>query len=166
MSTVAERNRAIASAWRELVELPGRWRRSPGQAARALAFDTWVDQTDHGDHPSNIVFGYEGGHYQAGEFIFLDFAFSMGVSGSWANEGFRACGAAPFPARMCSSVDAAVLEETVQKIETLPEGTITSVVERIPWQWLPPEEKQVILAGLLGRRSLVRSALRGYLRRT
>lgn len=137
-----------------------------GPASRAFAFDTWVDQTDHNDHPSNIVFGYEGIDYRSGEFVFLDYAFSMGVSGSWENEGFRDCPAAPFPPRMCVSLDTSVLEETVQKIESLPQALIEGVVDRIPWQWLPDAEKQVIVSGLLERRSLVRAALGSYLRST
>ncbi len=133
-------------------------------AARAFAFDTWLDQTDHHDHPSNIVFGYEGSDYRTGEFIFLDYAFSLGVSGGWANEGYRACQAAPFPARMCSTLSEPVLEETVQRIEATSEGQIEDVVNRIPWQWLPDAEKQVIVTGLLERRQLVRPALGRYLR--
>jgi len=135
-------------------------------AARAFAFDTWLDQTDHNDHPSNIVFGYEGNDYRSGEFIFLDYAFSMGVSGGWANEGFRACHAAPFPPRMCSSLNRLVLEEAVQRIEAFSGAKVEDVVNRIPWQWLPDADKQVIVAGLLERRRLVRGALQSYLRST
>jgi hypothetical protein len=31
----------------------------PEAASAALAFDTWVGQIDHGDHPHNIIFGYD-----------------------------------------------------------------------------------------------------------
>lgn len=154
---LGENESPIASELASLLSAP---------AARAFAFDTWVDQTDHNDHPSNIVFGYEGNDYRAGEFIFLDYAFSMGVSGSWATEGFRACRAAPFPPRMCSSLSIPVLEETLQKIEAFSQVRIEEVVNRIPWQWLPDADKQLIVAGLLERRQLVRSALGGYLRST
>ena len=30
-----------------------------GECSPAVAFDTWLAQTDHGDHPNNIVWGYE-----------------------------------------------------------------------------------------------------------
>lgn len=134
-------------------------------ATRAFAFDTWLDQTDHNDHPSNIVFGYEGSDYQSGMFIFLDYAFSMGVSGTWKAEGYRECRPAPFPPRMCGSVNVPVLEETISQIEAVTENVLADVVNRVPWQWLPDDEKQVILAGLLGRRRLVRQALGSYLGR-
>jgi len=135
-------------------------------ASRAIAFDTWLDQTDHNDHPSNIVFGYEGSAYQSGVFVFLDYAFSMGVSGTWKDEGFRACGPAPFPPRMCGSLSVPVLEQVISAIEAVPDDVVLDVVQRVPWQWLPDDEKQVILAGLLGRRRLVRAALGRYLGRS
>lgn len=134
----------------------------PAPAARAFAFDTWIGQPDHDDHPSNIVFGYEGSDYLAGAFIFLDYAFSMGVSGGWNNEGFRACGPAPFPPRMCGSVSVSVLEQAITAIESVGDNVIAEVVNRIPWQWLADDEKQVILAGLVARRTMVRAALAGY----
>lgn len=154
---LGENESPIASELASLMSAP---------AARGFAFDTWVDQTDHNDHPSNIVFGYEGNDYRAGEFIFLDYAFAMGVSGSWATEGFRACRAAPFPPRMCSSLAIPVLEETLQRIEAFSQARIEEVVNRIPWQWLPDADKQLIVTGLLERRQLVRPALGGYLRST
>lgn len=134
----------------------------PAGSTCAFAFDTWVGQTDHGDHPSNIVFGYEGSDYRAGEFIFLDYAFSLGVSGGWNNEGFRTCAAAPFPQRMCSSLSATVLAQAITAIENVSEQVVTEIVNRVPWQWLLDEEKAVILAGLLVRRTMVRAALAGY----
>lgn len=132
-------------------------------AARALAFDTWVGQTDHGDHPSNIVFGYEGTDYQQGEFIFLDYAFSMGAGGNWNSEGFRGCTPAPFPPRMRAIVSPDVMDEAISHIESLRDELVEDVVNRIPWQWLPDEEKDLILSGLRARRTMVRTALGGYL---
>lgn len=50
-----------------------------------------------------------------------------------------------------------------KQIEGIPDELIANVVHRVPWQWLPDEEKQVILAGLIARRRLVRDALESYL---
>lgn len=52
--------------------------------APMLAFDTWLDQTDHGDHPHNIVWGYDPQNVADSRVIFLDYAFSMGFRGDWA----------------------------------------------------------------------------------
>ncbi len=135
-------------------------------ASRAFAFDTWLDQTDHNDHPSNIVFGYEGSDYRSGVFIFLDYAFSMGVAGTWKDGGYRTCRPAPFPPRMCECLNAQVLDQAINEIEALPDALVSDIVHRVPWQWLSDDEKQLLLAGLLDRRRLVRTALQGYLEGT
>lgn len=131
--------------------------------SRALVLDTWLQQTDHADHPSNIVFGYEGADYSAGRFLFLDFAFSMGISGAWDNDGFGQCVEAGFPEKMRSAVARGALEQAVEQVESLPSAVIDSVVERIPADYLPESEKRTIIKGLKARRSLVRGALEGYL---
>jgi hypothetical protein len=167
VTTVAERTREISERWRGLVELPGRWRRSSSQAGGLLV----AEKGEAGGFFVELDAAPGRRAYlkplkRPGEFIFLDYAFSMGVSGSWATEGFRACRAAPFPPRMCSSLITPVLEETLQKIEAFSQARIEEVVNRIPWQWLPDADKQLIVTGLLGRRQLVRPALGSYLRST
>ena len=132
--------------------------------ARALAFDTWLDQTDHNDHDANVQFGYEAGQYGKGRFIFLDYAFSMGVSGQWENRGYETCSMSPFSDLMCGNLDRGELAATVRQIEAFPEDHIRSVIDRIPWQYLRDgEEKQLIAEGLVARRRLVRAALGSYL---
>jgi hypothetical protein len=65
---------------------------------------------------------------------------------------------------MCSTLSSTVLEQAVTTIESVPDELLSEVVTCIPWQWLADEEKQVILAGLKARRTLVRAALAGYSR--
>jgi hypothetical protein len=136
--------------------------RLPTAASQALAFDTWVGQSDH-VKPSNIVFGYEDGRAAQGRLVFLDYAFSQGIFGGWDNANHLKCGAAPFPKRLCATVESAAVSDMVQRIESLPDEVITDIVRRIPFQWLREEEGTPILTGLLARRRLVREAMRGYL---
>ena len=135
----------------------------PKPCARALAFNTWVDQTDHNDHPANIQFGYEGRDFSKGRFVFLDYAFSMGVSGQWTNGGWQVCGAAPFPPLMNAALDPAELSVAIDRIEKFTEDDIKQVVGRVPWQYLMNDDKVPIVEGLVGRRGLVRAALASYL---
>lgn len=58
--------------------------RLPTAASHALAFDTWVGQSDH-ISPSNIVFGFESGRAHEGRLVFLDYAYSQGIFGGWDN---------------------------------------------------------------------------------
>jgi hypothetical protein len=136
--------------------------RLPVAAARGLAFDTWVGQTDHADHhPHNIVFGYVPGddpHQppREAEYVFLDFAMALGWGGLWEGEGAKTMESAPFPSRMIAAIDTLALDGILDQIENIKESTVSDIVLRIPDDFLVPEQRAVILEGLLTRRSLVR----------
>lgn len=134
----------------------------PVAAAHALAFDTWVGQTDHNDHPHNIVFGYVPGPtvtIQDAAYVFLDYAFALGWGGVWEGDGWGVLGQAPFPPAMTGAVDKAALGAILDRIESISDDTIKSVVERIPSRFLAPAEGTLIIEGLVRRRSLVRQLL-------
>lgn len=95
--------------------------------------------------------------------MFLDYAFSMGIFGSWDAGRQLVCGAAPFPQRLCATIDASAVSDMIRRIEALSDEVIVDIVRRIPFQWLREEEGTPILTGLLTRRGLVRGALKGYL---
>lgn len=142
----------------------------PKSAAAGLALDTWVDQVDHDDHPHNIIFGYKQGATASGEFIFLDYAWALGFPSwrkpkGWGNDRWRNIDDPPFPPHMKRWIDPDELERVVSKIELLPEATVQEVVDRIPDQFLGRDQKSLIATGLLGRKSLVRAALKPYLER-
>jgi hypothetical protein len=67
---------------------------------------------------------------------------------------------------MCECLNAQVLDQAINEIEALPDALVSDIVHRVPWQWLSDDEKQLLLAGLLDRRRLVRTALQGYLEGT
>jgi hypothetical protein len=144
----------------------------PLAASRALAFDTWLDQTDHGGegavgafegHDHNIIFGYDPANLADGSFVFLDYAFSLGAGERWKNGGAASCSAAQFPQRMLRSLDRQGLAETVQRIEDTPDAVVEQIVGRIPSAYLDHEYAMEIRDGLLSRRHLVRKALTDYL---
>lgn len=135
----------------------------PKAAARGLAFDTWVGQTDHADHPHNIVLGYDPSDDADRSFVFLDYAMAMGVKGAWESQGYMHCSVAPFPSYMVDNLDSAVLAETIDIIEALPESQVRGVVGRIPVSYLPETQGEIIAEGLLERRRLIRAALAPHL---
>jgi hypothetical protein len=128
-----------------------------------LAFDTWLQQTDHGDHPHNIVWGYDPAHALDSRILFLDFAFSMGFQGNWAGDGWRTCTQAPFPPLLVAHLDRVALTRTIVAIEKMLDDQIQEVVQRIPPSHLPDDQKKTLCEGLLGRRSLVAPALKAIL---
>ena len=136
--------------------------------ARALALDAWVSQPDHNDHPHNIVFGYDPKAVQEGRFVFLDYAWSLGYHYSrppfaWNNDGWRDVQCPPFPPHMLRFLNRQRLNKTVEQIESMDNQTIEQIVNRIPVTFLPEDQRHMIVTGLLGRKTLVRQAVRQYL---
>jgi hypothetical protein len=146
--------------------------RVPAAAAVGFAFDTWVGQTDHADHhPHNIVFGYVPGQDSKqppveAEYVFLDFAMALGWGGLWEGEGARSMGVAPFPSAMIGAIDSIALGGILDRIESVPEATVSEIVHRIPDDYLLPAQREVITKGLLARRELVRGLVTPAARRS
>jgi hypothetical protein len=146
--------------------------RVPSAAAEGFAFDTWVGQTDHADHhPHNIVFGYVLGDDPKqppieAEYIFLDFAMALGWGGLWEGDGAKTMGGAPFPSTMIDAIDSIALGGILDRIEGITEATLSDIVNRIPDDYLAPEQREVIAKGLLMRRDLVRGLVNPAARRS
>lgn len=132
-------------------------------AARGIAFDTWVGQTDHHPrHPHNIILGWD--QEQRSSFVFLDYEYAFGGSGGgWRGARSRDCAIAPFPDEFLEDLDPSVLDEMVTRIEGISGAAIERVIARIPTAFLNDAQKDEVLEGLLARQPLVRSALRGKL---
>jgi len=128
-----------------------------------LAFDTWVAQTDHGDHPDNIVWGYDPAALGDSAIVFLDYANALGFNGQWTAGQWQQTQAAQWPPLLLKYLDKSLVEAMVARIEAFPEATIREIVSRIPDSHLPQVEKGIVTEGLACRRSLVRDALRSVL---
>lgn len=146
----------------------------PRAAAGGMALDAWVSQPDHNDHPHNIIFGYTPSATSTGEFIFLDFAWSLGYPvrpsdpacpNSWEKGLWKNTVEPPFPPHMKRYIDPVVLDELVTKIEAFPEAALDKIVNRIPDEYLDPAQRALILEGLIGRRTLLRPMLTTYLKK-
>lgn len=131
-------------------------------AAAGFAFDTWVGQTDHADHhPHNIVFGYALGDDPRqppveAEYVFLDFAMALGWGGLWEGDGARQMGVAPFPVSMITAIDTIALGGMLDRIESISDAAIADIVNRLPDDYLPADQRDAIARGLQYRRSIVR----------
>ncbi len=141
----------------------------PRAASECLAFDVWVGQPDHYGTPGsahNLAWGYQPHQSGNGEFLFFDFAFSLGYKRWWPQDwaaGGWSIGGIPgrpvIPPVMEGYADPKVLEEIVTKIEAFPEEVIVEIVGRIPDEYMKPDRRKVIVDGLLGRRAIVRTVL-------
>jgi hypothetical protein len=134
-----------------------------GDCAGMLAFDTWVDQEDHADHPSNVVWGYDTARPGVSELIFLDYARALGFNGKWEAEGWKTVAAAPFPRLLKDTLVPAALQAVVDKIEKFPDDRIIEIVSRIPDVFMHPKQRELVAGALVYRKGLVRSAIGRHL---
>lgn len=146
----------------------------PVSAARALVLNAWVMQSEHDDHPHNIVFGLDGDG--GPHFIYLDYALALGHrfvddpgfrAVGWRRwddeEGWKAPVTVPFPPLMLRHVSRAEVEAALSRVEDFPEDHVQAVVGRIPGDYLDDRERDILTAGLVGRRRLIRAPLWGQL---
>jgi hypothetical protein len=137
-----------------------------GACSPMLAFDTWVKQTDHHDHPHNIIWGYDPEDLPDSRVVFLDYANSMGYDKSWRTGGWAHVVEALFPPLLLKYLDKKALAGAVRSIAEYPEASIREIVTRNPESHLSKEQQDLILEGLVGRRKLVEGALAGRLEKT
>lgn len=120
-----------------------------------LAFDTWVAQSDHGDHPHNIVWGYDPNDLASSELIFLDYAYSMGFNGNWLDDKWRDLQIAPFPPMIRENLNKSALRQTVERICDLKQEVIEAIVRRLPETHLQGDDMDLLSEALIGRRELL-----------
>lgn len=138
-------------------ELAGLFRSHlPTASAMGLAFDTWVDQPDHGESANNITFGTDG---RSSSYVFLDYAMTLGYGGGWTSTPTE-IPMSDFPRRMKDSIDKSVLTRTIRSIEDFAPGEIANVVGRIPREFMGQPEQDSLVKGLIARRGLVGTALK------
>lgn len=104
-------------------------------------------------NPHNIVFGYVLGDDPKqppveAEYVFLDFAMALGWGGLWEGDGAQAMGAAPFPPGMIEAIDTISLGGMLDRIESITDATIAGIVNRIPDDYLPAAQREVIASGI------------------
>jgi hypothetical protein len=128
-----------------------------------LAFDTWLHQVDHADHPHNVIWGYDPAKPADSRIVFLDFAFSMGFQGDWNGDAWKNVQPAGFPGKLRTHLDTEALRSAVESIERFPDESLREIVGRIPPTHLPESQRVTILQGLFGRRRLLADAFRGVI---
>jgi hypothetical protein len=128
-------------------------------AAAMLVFDTWVGQTDHDDHPHNIVWGYDTGDPTVSQIVYLDFARALGCENTWAGGAWTDLVEAPFPRKLRSLATNEAIEQAIDRVLQLSADSIRGVVHRIPNDYLDINQKCIIAEALLGRRDALKSTL-------
>lgn len=132
-------------------------RRAAAESVSSLAvFDLWIDNRDR-NNSGNVVFGEDREFPSRSGFVGLDHSLSMGASNSWANDGWKVVTAVPFPDELRGALDVSVMLRFAERIEGLTDETVFQCVKRIPGAYLDREYRDVIVKGLVSRKSLVRA---------
>jgi hypothetical protein len=120
------------------------------KACGLLPFHAWVATEDHkNDHL--VVSQTQSGEYRVAA---IDFAFSMNFPETGGSVGPSG------PPALVANVDKAVIEATVQRIETTTDEQIRNVVNALPDELVNRADKDKLIAGLLVRRGKIREAMK------
>lgn len=131
-------------------------RTAPVDAARAFAFDVWVNQPDH-DHPSNIAWG---AHSESNSsLVFFDYEMAFNTAPLIGHPPAGQATTVPFPVELLQLLDNDVLLDTVSAIETYSAASLRNIVGRIDQRWLGSSDGEGILEVLESRRRSLRSAI-------
>lgn len=129
------------------------------QCSPMLPFNTWVRQMDHGDHPNNIIWGYDPQNLADSQLIFLDYSYSLGHDNSWNGDGWKQITWSPFPQALQTHMDDDKLIEAAARIAGYDPKRVDEIVRRIPDNYLDGAQKDNIVTSLIGRMPLVMRAM-------
>jgi hypothetical protein len=128
------------------------------KSSGVVALDAYIGNTDRDNH-RNAIFGMDKRHPAEDTFMFLDHANSLNYGNRWKNIGWDTVEFPPIYAPMSNALDLSLVAVMIARIEALPDNELERIVLRIPDDFMNAEHRQVVLAGLLGRRALVRDTL-------
>jgi hypothetical protein len=121
-----------------------------------VAFDSWLGNVDR-NNAGNGVLGADG---DACEFLFIDFAFTMGCSGNvpggaWDGGKWKSVSVTAIPPVMQEGLSKEALKTTTEQIRNFQAARIEGIVNAVPERFMPGQDRQVTIEGLVGRRQLV-----------
>jgi hypothetical protein len=122
-----------------------------------LAFDTWVTNTDRSNE-NNLLLGTSADVNQdSTRPFFCDYAFSM-IQATWPEGSWKTIAAPPFLPVLTQFVDTTALSNAIERIATLTDANIQTIVARIPSTHLSDEHKALIIEGLCFRKTKLKDA--------
>lgn len=126
-----------------------------------VVFDSWIANTDNQNSANLMLSEDVSVSPSLLRTAYVDFANSL--SYLWAKEmrWKREEGVALFPTGIVPSPE--VMEATLQGIERFPSEALHEIVSRIPESFLSKSQRDIILEGLVHRRSTVRKMMASYL---
>ncbi|MFY9657261.1 MAG: hypothetical protein WAK01_11865 [Methylocystis sp.] len=118
--------------------------------AAGLVLHSWIGDSDHNNHPGNIVVDAECSE-DVPSIAFIDHAFSM--SHSWNCANHTVTRISPYYFIGTSTPLQSHFEAAVRRIEVLADADIEEVVRRIPDLYLEESRANIIVENLIQRRA-------------
>jgi hypothetical protein len=140
-----------AMMWRDVsAKLSDTYKRNAGPAfSAARVFHSWIADTDHNGNDGNVVVDTTRGEESPG-IAFIDHAYSMSMNPNFDTAPLQALAHYYIPP---AAFDADATAKMVKYINGLEAKMIEDIVRRVPADFLPPDRAEVIITGLLKRRS-------------
>jgi hypothetical protein len=114
-------------------------------------FETWIAAQDRGGKHLLVSLPNSGGTPQKSN---IDYAFAM--LDSWGSDPAHPSIAKP-PWCAALTADQAAINEVIERIEKFDETKLKDIVNRIPDEFLPRAQKDIIIANLLKRQQKIRA---------
>jgi len=128
------------------------------QASGMLVLDTWLGQSDRGDHPNNVQLSYDPTAPARTRFTYLDFGHTMNWNGGWSNDGWEKVTIAAQPTLLMRHLDKTVIKHTYERAMALLGSDVKGTAERLSSRYFSEKD-----AGELGERLVKRRELLGAL---
>jgi hypothetical protein len=119
-----------------------------------VALDLWIGQTDR-NNARNVVFGIDSADHSDASFMFVDHSFTLNEGDRWRANGWTTISPVPLPDVFKAALSRQLLLDGADKIAGLPDETIRSIVSRIPEEYMPQPQRDVVCEGLIGRKAML-----------
>jgi hypothetical protein len=148
--------------WRQVTAIPGldaQFKLELRETASTLvAFDTWVDNRDRINDGNLLVSKIAADPTLPLQVAYIDYSFSMLYG--WRTGNYRTVTPIGIYPTDQKDADVRSVEDGLDRIEKLPDQTVRDIVTRIDDSFLTPADRDLIVDGLLYRKSHVRASLR------
>lgn len=126
-------------------------------ASALVAFDTWLDNRDRANAGNLLVSGADDGSLAV---AYIDYSYSMVYGWRGSVEAYKSINpCVPYPIDQ-ASVDRGMLRQSMIEISNMSDEVISSIVNRVPGEFLQEDDRGLILEGLLYRKSAIQAPLR------
>ncbi|HEV2490691.1 MAG TPA: hypothetical protein VGT03_12855 [Candidatus Acidoferrales bacterium] len=119
-----------------------------------FALDLWVAQADR-NNMRNVILGVDGNPDHT-EFIFLDHSFTLNNENRWRDERWKAIEMVSVPNVFRESFVKDQVLAGAAGIAGMSDDVIQEIVQRIPDDFMPERHKEIVIDGLVGRKSLIK----------